>query len=76
MGSHLGNTEFVFQGDKTEVPNNLILALKATRLLEKGCQGYLVYVMNKDVKAVDIQMIPVVREFLELFPEELPGLPP
>ena len=34
-------TEFVFQGDRTKVPSNLISALKASRLLEKGCQGYL-----------------------------------
>ena len=70
------STEFVFWGDRTKVSNNLISDMKASRLLEKGCQGYLAYVMNKDVEPVDIQMIPVVREFLELFLEELPGLPP
>ena len=32
-------TEFVFQGDRSEVPINLISALKASRLLKKGCQG-------------------------------------
>ena len=68
--------EFVFLGDRTKVSNNLILALKVSRLLEKGCQGYLTYVMNRDVKPVDIQMIFVVREFPKLFSEELPGLPP
>ena len=29
-------TEFVFQDDRTEVSNNLISALKASRLLNKG----------------------------------------
>ena len=48
------STEFVFQGDRSEVRTNLILALKANRLLEKGCQGYLTYVMNRAVKPVDI----------------------
>ena len=47
-------TEFVFQGDKTEVLNNLISALKISRLREKGYQRYLAYVMNRDVKPVDI----------------------
>ena len=69
-------TEFVFQGDRTEVHNNLISALKASRLLEKGCQGYLAYVMNRDVKPFDVQMIPKVGEFLEVFSKELPGVPP
>ena len=32
--------------------------------------------MNRDVKPVDIQMIPVVREFSKIFPKELPELPP
>ena len=61
--------EFIFQGDRTEVFNNLILALKASRLLEKGCQGYLAYVMNRDIKPVDIQMILVVRKFSRLPPQ-------
>ena len=61
--------------DRSEAPTNLISTLKASRLLEKGCQGYLAYVMNSDVKPVDIQMIPVVRKFLKVFPRELAGLP-
>ena len=69
-------TEFVFQGDRSEVSTNLISALKVNRLLEKGCQGYLAYVMNRDVKPIDIEMIPVIREFLETFPKKFPGLPP
>ena len=67
--------EFVFQGDRTEVSNNLISTLKASRLLEKWCQGYLAYVMNRDVKSVGIQMIPVIRKFSKIFPKELSGLP-
>ena len=31
--------------------------------------------MNRDVKPVDIQMIPIVREFSKIFSKELPGLP-
>ena len=68
--------EFVFQGDRSEVSPNLILALKASRLLEKGCWGYLAYVMNIDVKPIDIQMILIVREIPKVFLKELPGLPP
>ena len=49
--------------------------MKAEKLLEKGCQGYLAYVMNSEVEPVDMQTIPVVRKFLDVFPKELPGLP-
>ena len=50
--------------------------MKARKLLEKGCQGYLAYVMNREVEPLELQQIPVVREILDLFPAELPGLPP
>ena len=32
--------------------------------------------MNREVEPLELQQIPVVREFLDLFPTELPGLPP
>ena len=32
--------------------------------------------MNREVELVDVQMIPVVRKFSEVFLKELPGLPP
>ena len=50
--------------------------MKARKLLGKGCQGYLAYVMNREVEPLELQQIPVVREFLDLFPAELPGLAP
>ena len=68
--------EFIFQDDRSEVSTNLISTLKASRLLEKECQGYLAYVMNRDDKPVDIQMILIVREIPKVFLKELPGLPP
>ncbi|GJS98756.1 putative reverse transcriptase domain-containing protein [Tanacetum coccineum] len=47
---------------------------------EKGCQGYLAQVTSK--KAEDkseekrLEDVSIVQEFLEVFPEDLPGLPP
>ena len=49
--------------------------MKAEKLLEKGCQGYLAYVMNSEAEPIDVQKIPMVREFSDVFPKELPGLP-
>ena len=68
--------EFTLQCDRSEVPANLVSVMKARRMLGKGCQGYLAYVMNREVEPLELQQIPVVREFLDLFPAELPGLPP
>ena len=68
--------EFTLQCDRSEVPANLVSVMKARRMLGKGCQGYLAYVLNREVEPLELQQIPVVGEFLDLFPEELPGLPP
>lgn len=32
---------FVFQGDRSEVPYNLISMISARRMLSKGCRGFL-----------------------------------
>ena len=49
--------------------------MKAQSLLKKGSQGYLAYDVgnNKDVKLDDI---PIVRDYPDVFPEELLRLPP
>ena len=38
--------------------------------------GYLAYILNSDDKGPRLKDIHVVKEFPDVFPEELPGLPP
>ena len=71
-----GEAEIIFQGDRSEVPSNLISAVKARRLLVKGCQGYLAHVTDARVCSEDIQQIPMVKKFTDVFSGELPSLPP
>ena len=69
--------QFVFIGtlSKTSVP--IISALKAKKLLENGCSGYLANVIDASMEQqLRPEDVPIVRNFLEVFPEELPGLPP
>ena len=56
-------------------PLRMILALRASSLLKKGCQGFLAYVVNgeNDLKLEDI---PIVRDYPDVFPNDLPCLPP
>jgi hypothetical protein len=49
--------------------------MQATRLLKQGCSGFLVCVTKEAPKAM-LEEIPIVRDFVDVFPEELPGLPP
>ena len=52
----------------------MISALRASSLLRKGCQGFLAYVVSEgnDLKLEDIH---IVRDYPDVFPEDLPGLP-
>lgn len=45
-------------------------------MLAKGCEGFLAYVVSDNNGEVSLGDIQVVREFSDVFPEELPGLPP
>ncbi|GKV13905.1 hypothetical protein SLEP1_g24864 [Rubroshorea leprosula] len=48
----------------------------AQKYLVNGCQGFLVSVTDASSVTSRLEDIPVVREFPDVFPEDLPGLPP
>ena len=52
-----------------------ISALLASSLLRKGCQGFLAYVVNEE-NDLKLEDIPIVRDYLDVFPDDLPCLPP
>ncbi|XP_052483001.1 uncharacterized protein LOC128036152 [Gossypium raimondii] len=56
--------------------SNVISAMIAQRCVRKGYDAYLAYVLDSKVYESKIQAVPVVCEFFDVFPEELPGLPP
>jgi len=66
----------VFEGAKNKVNIPVISALKATKLLRHGCREFLTTLIDKKHKEVRIEDIAVVREYPDVFPKELPGLPP
>ncbi|KAJ4973179.1 hypothetical protein NE237_006353 [Protea cynaroides] len=68
--------EYSFTGTKLPRKRKLILsALKAKRCLEKEGVGYLVSVVDITAESRKMEDIDVVREFPDVFPEELPCLP-
>ncbi|VVA39362.1 PREDICTED: reverse mRNAase, partial [Prunus dulcis] len=50
--------------------------MTAKRLLRKGCSGYLAHVVDTRKQELKLEDIPVVRDFPDVFPDDLPGLPP
>ncbi|GJU44521.1 reverse transcriptase domain-containing protein [Tanacetum coccineum] len=79
-----GNEILIVQGDKSDKEKkstlSIISCVKAQKYMEKGCQLFLAQVTvkeNKDEsKEKRLEDVPTVRDFPEVFPEDLPGLPP
>nr|GEV73190.1 putative reverse transcriptase domain-containing protein [Tanacetum cinerariifolium] len=77
-----GDEVLIIQGDNCDGGSklNIISCTKTYKYIQKGCQVYLAQVTSK--KAEDmleekrLEDVPIVREFSEVFPEDLPGLPP
>eukprot|EP00253_Pinus_taeda_P012349 PITA_12349 len=66
------------QGIKQPVQVRPITANQLMKCIRKGCQVYAIqvgYVNSKD-KSVSLNSIPIIQEFTDVFPKEIPGLPP
>ncbi|KAL2243595.1 UNVERIFIED_CONTAM: Transposon Ty3-G Gag-Pol polyprotein [Sesamum indicum] len=58
------------------VPVCVISATEARRLMLEGCEAYLAHVVDSGKVNPTLEEISVVRDFPEVFPNDLPGLPP
>ncbi|XP_027155340.1 uncharacterized protein LOC113755857, partial [Coffea eugenioides] len=54
----------------------MISEIRARKMLYKGAQGFLAFLINAPCDQVKLEDVPVVREFSDIFPEELKTLPP
>ena len=68
-------SEVIVQGIKSSAMSNVISAMQVWRLMRKGCKTFLALIRDSKRGQVNVEMIPVVREFPDVFPEELPGIP-
>nr|GFA32602.1 putative reverse transcriptase domain-containing protein [Tanacetum cinerariifolium] len=77
-----GDEVLIIRGDNYDGESklNIISCTKTQKYIQKGCQVYLAQVTSK--KAEDkseekrLEDVPIVREFLKVFLEDLHGLPP
>ncbi|KAJ9536428.1 hypothetical protein OSB04_un000386 [Centaurea solstitialis] len=63
-------------GEKPKKDIKLVSFMKMRSHLRKECVAFMAHVVDKKAEEKSLQDIPVVRKFPEVFPEELPGLPP
>ncbi|KZV16237.1 hypothetical protein F511_26254 [Dorcoceras hygrometricum] len=66
--------KFYGKGSRAKIP--LISVISMTKLLHKGAEGFLIYAVDAMKNSSKLVDIPVVCEFADVFPEEIPGLPP
>ena len=71
-----GKLEVKFRGICRDLSSSMIYAMTAQRMLRKGCQGYLAYVVETGKKGTLVDEIPIVREFPDVFLDDIAGLPP
>ena len=71
-----GQTEVVFYGLRKTLPNSIMTAMKASKMLRKSYQGYPTLCHEVRDSGSRLEDISVVREFSDVFPEDLPGIPP
>jgi len=67
---------FEWKGNIGTPRGKFISYFKAKKMMSKGYICHLVRVRNIDAEPPTLQSIPVVNEFPDVFPEDLPGLPP
>ena len=66
----------IFLGIRKEITPSLINAMTTWKMLRKGCQGYLAFVVDRRQKGTRLEDIPIVKEFPDVFLDDLSGLPP
>ena len=71
-----GQSKVIFCDDRQAVPSCMVSAVTAFRMINEGCQVYLAHVTDSAKAEMKINDIPVVCEFPNVFPDDLPGLPP
>ncbi|XP_070042451.1 uncharacterized protein [Nicotiana tomentosiformis] len=65
-----------WKGDNVMPKGRFISYLESMKMINKGYIYHLVRVTNTDAEAPTLKSVPVVNEFLEVFPDELPGISP
>jgi hypothetical protein len=66
----------VIVGRNQEVSLRFISSLQLQKSMHKGCKLYPILALNDKGMVEGLENLLVVREFADVFPEELPGFPP
>src|SRR5688572_17063400 len=65
-----------WKGNDVVVKGRFISCLKARKLISKGYLYHIVHVRDVDSDIPSLESVPIVNEFLDVFPKDLPDIPP
>ncbi|RWR86324.1 reverse transcriptase [Cinnamomum micranthum f. kanehirae] len=69
------NASVLFEGTQKQFGTRLVSAMEAERMMRSDCEGYIAFITEKQPKK-ELENIPIVCEFPDLFSKEVSGLPP
>ncbi|GJQ89828.1 putative reverse transcriptase domain-containing protein [Tanacetum coccineum] len=70
------NKTLVVKGDSSASRLKVISCIKARKYIERGSQLFLAQVIEKEPSKKQLQDVPVIRNYPEVFPDDFPRLPP
>ncbi|GJY87061.1 putative reverse transcriptase domain-containing protein, partial [Tanacetum coccineum] len=72
----IDNETLVIRGDRSGTRLNIISYVKTQKYIKRGCCTFLAHITEKKSEEKRLEDVPIVCDFPEVFPEDLPGLPP
>ena len=69
-------SKVIVQGIRFRAISDLISVMQARRILSIECETFFALILDSKRGQVDVEKIPVVREFPDVFPKELLSIPP
>src|SRR5688572_32406654 len=65
-----------WKGSDVVVKGRFISCLKAQKLISMGCLHHIFHVRDVDADIPSLESVSIVNQFPDVFPEDLPGIPP
>ena len=69
-------SEVTVHGIQSGAVSNVISTMQARRLLRRDCEAFWALMLDSKRGQIELENIMVVKDFPDVFPEELPGIPP
>ncbi|XP_070039829.1 uncharacterized protein [Nicotiana tomentosiformis] len=72
----LGLPRLEWRGALDYFPSRAVSFIKAQGMVEKGCDAYLAFVRDVSMDTPTVESVPVVRDFLDVFPADILSMLP